>query len=219
MKALLLVNGQLNNTAVLIERIRSEQFDLVVGVDGGSLNAAALGVGLDVVIGDMDSLTEEQKPGLGNPEYVPYPPEKDETDLELALLYALERGAERVLLVGVMGDRLDMTVSNIMLLAWEGFNNRRIEVWYGEQTAWIIRPPGGEINGSAGDTVSLLPMSSRVTGVTTAGLRYPLRHESLAFGLARGVSNVMDGETASVALASGLLLVVHTAQNHEKQGG
>ncbi len=209
MKALILVNGELYKPDVLRSRISAETFDLVLGADGGARHAAAFDVTLDAVIGDMDSLPYLTPPGIA-PEFISYPAEKDETDLGLALLYVREQGADRIVMVGVMGGRMDMTVANIMLLTHAGLSSCRIEVWHGEQTGWVIRPPGGDITGHPGDTVSLIPLGGDVSGITAEGLKYPLNSEELTFGPARGISNRLEKPSAHVKLSKGLLLAVHT---------
>ncbi len=209
MKALILVNGELYKPDVLRSRISAETFDLVLGADGGSRHAAAFNVPLDAVIGDMDSLPDLAPPGIA-PEFISYPAEKDETDLELALLYAGEQGADQIVMVGVMGGRMDMTIANIMLLTHASLSSCRIEVWHGEQTGWVIKPPGEEISGHPGDTVSLIPLGGDASGITTEGLKYPFKDEELTFGPARGISNLLEKPSARIKLSEGLLLAIHT---------
>jgi len=210
MKALLLVNGELYEPDVARRRIRDEAFDLVVGVDGGARYAKTLNVMVDAVVGDMDSLSDPEQHGLSHCEFVSYPAEKDESDLELALLYARNRGIDRIVMVGAMGGRMETTIANILLLGHASLTSCRIEVWHGEQTGWAVKPPGEEIAGHPGDTLSLIPLDGYASGVTTKGLKYPLKDEGLPLGSTRGLSNVMDGPLAHVGLAQGLLLVVHT---------
>jgi len=144
-------------------------------------------------------------------ERLTFPTHKDETDLELALVQAVRRGADRLVVVGALGGRLDMTLANLHLLAHPALEGCRVEVWHGNQTARVLRPPGGEITGRPGDTVSLIPLDGDAAGVTTRGLAYALRDQPLAFGAARGLSNSMATTTARVVLARGLLLAVHTS--------
>ena len=68
-----------------------------------------------------------------------------------------------------------------------------------------------QIDGASGDTVSLIPLSSEAEGITTRGLRYPLADETLRLGPARGISNVLLSDEATVKFAGGLLLLVHTS--------
>jgi len=210
-KALILVNGELYRPDVLRSRIEKEVFDLVLGVDGGSRYANTLNVTIDAVIGDLDSITAQEQKGLGSVKYVSYPPEKDETDLELALLYAKEQGAGEIIMVGAMGGRIDMTIANILLMAHVNFSICRIEFWHGEQTGRLIKPPGEDISGHPGDTVSLIPLGGDASGITTKGLKYPLNDAVLTFGSSRGISNLMTGRSAHVRLLHGQLLAIHAS--------
>jgi len=213
LKALLLVNGELYQPAAILNRIRAEAFDLVIGVDGGAHHADTLGVTPDVIVGDLDSLSVVEQQNFNNTEIISYPVEKDETDLELALLYAKQQGAGQIVMAGVMGGRIDMTMANFMLLTHAGLCDCRIEVWHGEQTAWVIRPPGESISGHPGDTVSLIPLGGDASGITTEGMKYPLIGEKLSVGLARGISNVLEKPSARINLTEGILLAVHTPGN------
>ncbi|MCJ7692274.1 MAG: thiamine diphosphokinase [Sedimentisphaerales bacterium] len=210
MKVLILVNGELYKPGVLQSRIYAEAFDLVFGTDGGARYAPTLNVTLDAIIGDMDSLSDLEQQGTSNAELVSYPAEKNETDLELALHYAEEQGADRIIIVGAMGGRMDMTIANILLITRASLSSCRIEVWHGEQTGWVIKPPGGNISGRPGDTVSLIPIAGCASGITTKGLKYPLKNEELNFASARGISNLIDRPSARVTLSEGLLLAIHT---------
>ncbi len=210
MKALVLVNGELYEPDVLRSRIRAESFDLVIGADRGARYAGTLGVTLDAVIGDMDSLTVLERQDIGQARFIDYPARKNETDLELALLYAREQGADKIVMAGALGRRMDMTIGNIILLAHANIVSCRVEVWHGTQTGWIIKPPGETITGRAGDTVSLVPLGGGASGIVTEGLAYPLKNEDLPTGAVRGISNEMEKTSARVKFTDGLLFVTHT---------
>jgi len=158
----------------------------------------------------MDSLTETEREEIKGARFYTYPREKDETDLELALAWAKDWGAERVVLVGATGERLEHTIANTLMLAHKSLDAVAVEIWQGEQTARLIRPPGGDVPGQPGDTVSLVPLGGDAICVTTQGMRYPLKDESLIFGATRGISNIIDKQYAQITLKGGLLLMVHT---------
>ncbi len=210
MRALVLVNGGLHEPDVLRSRIGAEAFDLVLGADGGARHACTLNVTLDAIIGDLDSFSDLEQQGVGDTEFVSYPAGKDETDLELALLYAEEQGADQIVMVGAMGGRMDMTIANILLMTHASLSSCRIEVWHGEQTGWVIKPPGDDISGHPGDTVSLIPLGGDASGITTKGLKDSLKDQKLTFGPARGISNLLVEPSAHIKLSEGLLLAVHT---------
>jgi thiamine pyrophosphokinase len=137
-----------------------------------------------------------------------HPRSKDETDLELAVRYARQHGADEVLILGAMGERWDQTLANLTLLAAFDLPAGRLRLIDGSQEVCLVR--GGEtlpLDGRPGDTVSLIPIGGDADGVTTEGLEYPLRGETLRFGLTRGVSNVIQTSPVSVGVRRGSLLV------------
>ena len=210
MKALILANGQLYQSDVLRRRIRAEAFDLVLGADGGANYAGTLDVTVDAIIGDLDSLSDLKQHGISNTKVVSYPAEKDEIDLELALLYAEKNGADQIVIVGAMGGRMDMTIANILLITQTSHSSFRIKIWHGEQTGWVIKPPGEDIYGHPGDIVSLIPIGGYASGITTKGLKYSLHDEELSIVTTRGISNQLESQFAHIKLSDGLLLVIHT---------
>lgn len=210
LNAVLFANGVIENTERALKA--AESADLVIAADGGARHCLRLGVTPELVVGDLDSLDDVDRRTLeaGGTEFIVHPPNKDQTDLELALLAAVAREAKTITVLGAMGGRLDMTVANVLLLALPGLSEARVELWHGDQTAWLIRPPGGTLRGESGDIVSLIPLGGEAQGVTTRGLEYVLEGQTLEFGPARGVSNVIVGPSSQIELHAGALLVVHT---------
>ena len=211
-RAIILANGCIQDADTLITRLQPWKGALVIAADGGFQHAEKLGLEISIVIGDLDSLDEAASMALKatNTEIVRVAAEKDETDLELALLHAAEIGVRDIVVLGAFGDRIDMSLSNLLLLSHPSFLSVHIEYWNGRQTAWLIRPPGDEIHGQSGDSLSLIPLEGDAEGITTHELYYPLNDEKLAFGPARGISNVLTASVAHVELASGTLIAVHS---------
>jgi len=211
-QTIVLSNGEIDELATVRQRVRAWGQALVIAADNGVRFAGPLGLFPNIILGDLDSLDPELR-ALFDKESVSViqvPAEKDETDLELALLEAAHRGAEHIVILGAIGGRLDMTLSNVLLLTHPDLLDVRVELWDADQTLWIIRPPGGEVFGQPGDTLSLIPIGGDASGVTTHNLHYPLENETLVFGPARGISNVLTADHAHVNLTDGLLLAVHT---------
>jgi thiamine pyrophosphokinase len=182
----------------------------VIAADGGAGHLLELDHLPDVIIGDMDSLAAEARTRLetAGVHFVNHPADKDQTDLELALLYAAAHYSDEILLFGLLGGRLDQTLANILLLTHPALSGRRVHLLNQRERAWVIEAEG-RITGTVGDTVSLIPLRGDVHIVSTTGLRWPLRQERLAFGLARGISNVMTAAVATVTVQSGYLLCIH----------
>jgi thiamine pyrophosphokinase len=208
--AIALANGELGELQPLRKRHADLHAELVIAADGGARHAASLGLPIDRLIGDLDSLPSERRAELARRGtiVVQRPADKDETDLELALLDAREQGMARVIVLGALGARLDMTLANVGLLLHPALRGVALELWSGAETAFVLRPPGGAIPAAVGSRVSLIPLGGEARGVTTHGLAFPLAAETLPLGPARGVSNRVIEPEPRLDLAAGTLLVV-----------
>ncbi len=187
--------------------------DLIIGANGGAARALAWGLVPAVVVGDLDSLAEKDRQVLQahGCRFIVHPRAKDETDLELALTYAVQQGAREIVVIGALGGRLDHLLANVLLLALPGLDGVPVRIVDNGQQALLVR--GGEavtLDGQPGDLVSLLPVGGDARGVTTGGLVWALAGDTLRFGFSRGVSNEMTGPVARVEVSEGYLLVVHS---------
>ena len=221
LRTIVVANGELGDSAILRARLASWAKVRVIAADGAAANCRELGLQPEIIVGDLDSLDSTHRSELeaAGVELLRSPARKDQTDLELALLYAKETGAEQVIVLGALGGRLDMTLANVLMLTHPRLVGLDLQLWHDDQTAWILRPPGGDVHGQPGDLLSLIPVGGDVQGVVTHGLEYLLRNEILSFGPARGVSNVLTGREARVELSAGLLLTVHTPAIPLQAGG
>ena len=211
MRCLIIANGS-PPTPEQVQR-EAGQADLVIAINGGTAHALASGLYPDLVLGDLDSMPHELLDDLRSAEVqvLTYDPHKDETDLELALHEAARRRATRVTVLGAVGGRLDQTLGNVFLLSLPEFRDIHIRLLTGREEAFVTRGQA-TIHGEAGDTVSLIPLTPTVEGVTTQDLEYPLDRATLRFGPSLGISNTMTAATAQVSLREGTLLVIHGRQ-------
>ncbi|GAB4475977.1 MAG: thiamine diphosphokinase [Anaerolineales bacterium] len=189
------------------------QAKLCIAADGGLRHCQALNLLPDILIGDFDSLTEEDVHRMEQSDVrvERFPARKDETDLELALRLAVKVGAEEVLILGGLGARWDQTFANLLLPFSQRFCDLQITFVDGDHELHFLNAPPVKhtyIDGKVGDTLSLIPLAGDAHGVTTQGLEYALRGETLYFGQTRGVSNVLIEETAKIEIEQGSLLVV-----------
>jgi thiamine pyrophosphokinase len=211
----------------------SEAIDHVIAADGGARHAAAIGRTIDHWLGDADSIDPALLANLevGGTRVDRAPVDKDETDAELALIAAAATGAPRITVLGALaGTRLDHELGNVWLLAHAAPAGRDVRL-VSARTRIRLATAGGagsattlatdatdatdaavevDVSGRVGDLVSLLPFGGDAEGITTVGLRYPLRDEALRLGPSRGLSNVREADDARVTLRSGRLLVVET---------
>ncbi|MFH1084717.1 MAG: thiamine diphosphokinase, partial [Chloroflexota bacterium] len=168
-----------------------------------------------LLVGDLDSISPAALQALAAAgcQVVRHRPDKEETDAELALLAARARGATHITLLGATGGRIDHELANVQLLAMPQLQGIHVAIYDGLSWLWLAEGLA-EIRGAVGDLVSLIPWGGDVEDIVTEGLRYPLRHEALALGPARGVSNLLTQPLARVTWARGRLLIVHTPRIH-----
>ena len=181
----------------------------VIAADGGLERAGELGLEVDVVVGDLDSVSSAAlaRAETAGTRIVRHPVAKDATDLELALDEAAALGARRVLVIASAGGRLDHLAALLLLLGAERYAALELDALVGDAVVAVVR---GEriLRGDPGDLVTLLPLGGVARGVTTSGLEYPLAGETLSSGTTRGVSNVFTSAEARVTLAEGILLAI-----------
>jgi thiamine pyrophosphokinase len=219
MRALVLAHGQLVARRDLDAAWPgwSDAIELVVAADGGAHLAASLGLAIDRWVGDGDSTEPELERRLRDSGIAMdrASPDKDESDTELALVAALDAGATDVTIVGGLGGRrFDHALANVLLLAHPRLVGLTARLLGDETRVTLVDGPAdASFEGRTGDLVSLLPLGGDVEGVTTDGLRYPLRGEPLRAGPARGLSNVRTDPGARIRLRSGRLLVIETPAN------
>ncbi len=173
----------------------------VIAADGG----AELGGPIDLVVGDLDSISTETLAGIERVER--HAVDKDATDLELALAAALRFEPDRILVLGGAGGRLDHLFGGLLLLAAQAYARVEVDAQIGAAAVHVVR---GErtLRGDPGELISLLAVNGPASGVVTDGLVYPLRGETLEPGSSRGVSNVFAGAEARIGVGRGVLLAV-----------
>lgn len=186
----------------------------VIAADSGFDHAHRLGVGVHLLVGDLDSISVE---GLGIAANVEqHPTDKNATDLAIALDAAARRKPSQVIVVGGSGGRIDHFLANAALLAASVYSELKLTWLPGTAAIHVVRDRI-ELAGAPGDVVSLLPYGGPARGVSTRGLRWPLQDAVLAPGTSLGVSNQMVYTTATVELADGVLLTVqpHSIEDRE----
>ena len=186
----------------------------VVAADGGIDTARALGLHVDLAIGDFDSVSAE---GLAAAEregahVERHPVAKDATDLELALDAALAAGPARILVLGSDGGRLDHLLSSLDVLASRRYAAVELDAVLGRARLHVIHPGSRSLSGTPGELVSLHALHGEARGVSTHGLLYPLAGETLAPGSSRGVSNVFAEPEARISLEHGVLLAIRPGE-------
>ncbi len=211
MRAIIFANGDAADPEIV--RQWTPQADLIIAADGGTRNALSVGVMPHVVIGDLDSLAEDDRAQLdrsGVPLMV-YPMRKDSTDLELALRYAREQRATDIIIFSALGGRWDQSLANLLLLTLPELAPAATRIVDHRLTIQVICDQA-EITGRVGDTLSLIALKGDAHGVTIEGCEYPLNEATLPFGATLGISNVLAQPSAKITVKQGQILALHTGR-------
>lgn len=182
---------------------------LVVAADSGLTHAQALGLRVDAVVGDMDSVDRAtlEAAELAGVTVERHPAAKDATDLDLAIDRALRAGPGRLVVVTGTGERFDHALGVVTSLAAPGRPAMQIEAFVGPAHVWVVRDET-RLAGRPGDIVSLVPVHGPARGISTTGLAYPLDDEDLPAGTTRGVSNEWVTPVATVRVRAGVVLAI-----------
>ncbi len=213
---MIIVGGGASPPLALAARLPTA--DLVICADLGYAHAGALGLRPSLLIGDLDSLDEA---GLSAAEAAGvcverHPPEKDATDLELALDAAVRAVAHKtgpvsftVVATPDIGERIDHLLSQLGLLASPNYRTFFVDAWFGQSHVHIVRPgTTRHVSSVPNELVTILAIGGNADGVETQGLRYPLRRETLTPFTTRGVSNIAESTSFSVTCLHGCLAVI-----------
>lgn len=206
-------------------------FDYCIAADSGLDAADALGIHVDYLLGDYDSVKPEVLARYRNTvETVTFPREKDYTDTELAFQAVIQLTEQKtakhrdtgqqtaeskpvVTVLGATGTRFDHTLANVSLLAYFAKNkiparlldkHNCIRMLAGEDTLCLTKLS------QYGSFVSCLAIGGEVTGLTLTGFRYPLTGAVLQMGVSLGVSNEIVDAQAKISIKSGQLLVIES---------
>ncbi|SMO34530.1 thiamine diphosphokinase [Fodinibius sediminis] len=199
-RILILCNGNPPSRQLLEEHHRAS--DYLIAADGGGNVALSMGVAPDIVIGDLDSFKENGSHSFD----IIRQADQETNDLEKALLLARREGGRKIDILGATGLRLDHTLKNLSVLKQfnDAFHQISIIDDFG-QTLLLPRTFRSPIG--IGTPVSLFPLSGKVTGITTAGLQYPLRDGILENGVRDGSSNKVVESPVEISYKQGDLLL------------
>ncbi len=179
---------------------------LIICADGGMMHAKRMDIIPHVLLGDFDSYDRELRRDSKETKRIEYPREKDKTDTQLAVEYALSKGARYILLLGAIGTRLDHTIANLNLLKLIADNDAMGEIINEHNRISLIK--GKTTVRGKDSTISLIPYSGIVQGITLTGFKYPLRDFALERENTRGISNVLIDDVGSIDLKKGWLMVI-----------
>lgn len=195
---------------------------LLIAADSGAAWLVEANLRPHVLLGDFDSLDPALRAKL-EPQvdtYLAFPAEKDQTDGELAVDFALSRDMREIVLIGGLGGQIDHAIGNMMLLF--KIARRKRCGWMLDATSRIYPVPKRlQLEGVCGQRFSLLALSP-VKGLTIKGAAYPMWGSSLQLGQTLGLSNRFLHSTVRLEKEKGLLLAIlldHTEETGSKRPG
>jgi thiamine pyrophosphokinase len=182
----------------------------VVAADSGAVHALAAGRRVDVLVGDLDSVpvdvVDRVRAEGGRVER--HPPDKNQTDLALALDVAVAlRPTAGVTVVGGHGGRLDHLLANLLLLAAPAYAGANLQALLGPARVFVVRGRRAFV-GRPRELVTLVPVGGPARDVSTEQLLFPLSGATLEPGTSWGVSNQLLGDEAAVEVGEGVVLAV-----------
>jgi len=212
MNILILAGGEIKD--YLFYKKYVDEADFIICADRGMEHARILNLTPDLIIGDFDSASEETILFFKdqNVPFETFPSEKDKTDTEIALEYAIAKRPSHIWIVGGIGTRFDHTLGNVHLL-YSALKQNVAATLINEHNQIYLTDREVIIYGNKNDIVSLIPFTMEVKGVCTEGLYYTLKDATLVAGSSYGISNVMLSSKAPIRLQSGLLLIIQAKDN------
>ncbi len=205
MRAFIYTGGTVH-THLITEHPRGE--DLTVAADAGYHTAHALGERVDILLGDFDSIGGVPREAVG--EILQVPAEKDETDTQLAVEIAIDRGADELVIIGGLSGRLDHTLSTLSIL--EDLHARGLHgsITDGQSRVHFLRSSSTLIARSAYRYLSLIAADEIVRGVDIEGCQYPLNKATLRRRVQFAVSNEITGNVAFIAVKKGGIYIIES---------
>lgn len=216
MRCVIIAGGEWNQefaSSYIQQQYGEQKPELVIAVDKGMEYMKGLHWLPDIILGDYDSVSPEilREYEQQHIRKLQYPPEKDYTDLHLAIETAIECSAKEICILAGTGTRMDHTLTNMGLLMSCMMREIPAQLVDAHNRIRLIhRPLTMKKQEQYGTYVSLVPYSQEVTGVTLTGFQYPLKDATLTLGISLGVSNVILEETARIDLDTGYLFVIES---------
>lgn len=187
---------------------------LIIGVDYGIEWLFNQNIVPDYFVGDFDSIDVNLLNKL-NKDYkqriIKYSVNKDETDTELALRYAITFDPDLITIVGGIGSRIDHVIANInILLQAERANIKAIIYDIKNRIQLLLPGKSCLIEKSIYKYISLIPFSESVEGINLIGFKYPLYDSTMKLGFPYGISNELISERGCISIKKGVLLVIES---------
>lgn len=205
-QALILAGGALHEDGAE-RQLLGGPWAAVVCADSGADHALRLGLRPSLLVGDFDSIGSAASDAFRDVPRQAHPSDKAKTDTQLAVEWALDRGARSITIAAGVGSRFDHSLANAQLLSLIHRRGARGVVTDGSQAIYLLQ---GELElvRPEGRTLSVLPLGTGCKGLSLKGLRWELERFDPELGDTRTISNEFTSEAAQIRLEEGAALVV-----------
>lgn len=210
MKVCIVLNGEIKDYIKTKEIILDENYDYIIGADGGCNHLYKMDITPNYIVGDLDSINKELINYYEDKKVIfkKYPSHKDETDSEICMYLAKELGANKIDFIASLGKRIDHTLANIGLLKYIKDMNIKSRILTSEEEILIIKNEKINLKGKKGDTISVIPIEGEAKGVTLENLEYPLNDVKIGYLSSLGISNIMLDNECTIKIKDGSALII-----------
>ncbi len=199
MTCLIIAGGMIFDKDIIKNRIQNLSFDYVIAADSGYDNAKILGINVDEVVGDMDSILE-----VPNIKATKLIPEKDDTDLKVCVEIAVEYGVKSIVFLAVTGGRLDHFFANVSIL--EYLNEKNVFAMIIDEQNMISYLSGEKNYKNTSKYVSIVPISDEIC-LTTLNMKYEATDLTVKRTNMISVSNEALSEDFSIKVDGKALII------------
>ncbi len=207
-KALIVANGE-KNSPEFVEKL-TRNADLVIGTDGGAEFLFENNIPFDVAVGDFDSVKNSKtvnqlkKSGI---KVVKFPGEKDFSDTELSVRFALKEGCSDFVLTNALGKRTDHLLFNISVMLFLLKKEKNCTVIEQNEEIYITKSEL-KIKTEAGYTASIYPITQTAFIENSSGLKYPLKGIRIKKHSTLTLSNIITKKEVFIKVKNGIILLI-----------
>ncbi|WP_223588567.1 thiamine diphosphokinase [Neobacillus bataviensis] len=192
-----------------------EENTIWVGVDRGVFHLLKCNISPVIAFGDFDSVSPEELQFIESKveELKRFKPEKDETDMELALNWALEQNPEKIRIFGATGGRLDHLFANVQLLLNPLRAKKTVDICLIDRNNLLfLKEPGTYTikKMNAEKYISFVPLTLTVSGITLEGFKFPLKNQHISLGSTLCISNELISDYGTFSFSEGILIVIRS---------
>ncbi|MCR5357208.1 MAG: thiamine diphosphokinase [Lachnospiraceae bacterium] len=202
----------------------------ITACDCGLDHAMKMGIVPDLVIGDLDSVSDKGKRFMEDNDIkcLLYPSDKDDTDTALAVKYLISQGFNDLRIMCAFGGRYDHELGNIAAARYAALRGAVVRLEGADTRAVVFSGrSGSEGNAAAGSvsagnvskrsvsveradgfSLSVISLTDKCSGVYIKGAKYELENAVINGDSTLGVSNEFVDDTVTVSVGDGVLMVV-----------